>query len=172
MTTGPEPSPPDAGTLRWGLKHRFLQYLAGLADGQCSVTDGASLAPGPLFVFTAADDPPDRPSGGRTVLRYRGDLRFRGHAGFLRVRIADPWLELDGSQGALTAVGIGPEPAPRRPLVTFRVQPNGPGAAFRGTDVRLTEEGSELFGDVYEVGEVFDDLAYTAPDDESARRVH
>src|SRR4051794_17778606 len=72
MTTGPEPSPPDAGTLRWGLKRRFLQYLAGLADGQCSVTDGASLAPGPLFVFTAADDPPDHPSGGRTVLRYRG----------------------------------------------------------------------------------------------------
>jgi hypothetical protein len=45
------------GGLRWGLRSSVLQYVAGLPDGQCSVTDGAALAPGPVFVFE-----PDEPA--------------------------------------------------------------------------------------------------------------
>jgi hypothetical protein len=66
--------------------------------------------------------------------------------------------------GTLSAAGIGPEPAPRHRIVTFQVQEDegeadGP-AVRRGTDVRLTVDGVELFGDVYAVGELFDDLAF------------
>jgi len=186
MTSNQELSPPaGSGGLRWGIKHSFLRYLGSLPDAQCSVTDGASAVTddttpplGPLFVFTAADDqPPDdqladdqlhSPPGGPTVLRYRGDVRFKGHFGFLRVRVADPWLEIAGDEGKLSAVGIGSEPAPRQPLVTFRVRRDGDGpgeggTVFRGTDVRLTAEGSELFGDHYPVGEPFDDFVFEMP---------
>jgi hypothetical protein len=166
MTSNPEPSHPSgAGGLRWGIKRSFLRYLSSLPDGQCSVTDGASAltdgvspVPGPLFAFTADDDQPDGP----TVLRYRGDVRFRGHFGFLRVRVADPWLEITGDEGKLSAIGIGSEPVPRRLLVTFRVRRED-GMAFRGIDVRLTAEGSELFGDNYPVGESFDDFDFEMP---------
>jgi hypothetical protein len=191
MTSSQEAFPPSgSGSLCWGIKHSFLRYLGSLPDGQCSVTDGASAvtggaspAPGPLFVFTAAGDKPHSPPDGPTVLRYRGDVRFKGHFGFLRVRVADPWLEIAGDEGKLSALGIGGDPVPRRPLVTFRVrraeggpegdgteedgpEENGPeenGTVFRGTDVRLTVEGSELFGDHYPAGEPFDDFAFEMP---------
>ena len=63
----------------------------------------------------------------------------------------------------LSAVGIGDAPVPRHPLVTFRVQRDEHGVAFRGADVRLTVEGSELFGDNCQVGEPFDDLNFEMP---------
>jgi hypothetical protein len=170
MTTAHPSSSGGAGSLRWGLKLRFLQYVANLPDGQCSVTDGGRLAPGPLFVFPADEGA----AGGAaaTVLRFRGDLRFKGHMGFLKVRIADPWLELDGDEGTLSALGLGGDAAPRRPLATFRVRAEE-GSGSRGTEVRLTAEGSELFGDVYAVGELFDDFVFDLPDGRDRhRRVH
>lgn len=182
MTPNQEPSPPSgSGGLRWGIKHSFLRYLSSLPDGQCSVTDGASAVTedttpplGPLFLFTAADDQPEGPPDGPTVLRYRGDVRFKGHFGSLRVRVADPWLEIAGAEGKLSAIGIGREPVPRQPLVTFRVlrdegAPEEDGTVFRGIDVRLTAEGSELFGDHYPVGEPFEDFAFEMPSGERAR---
>jgi len=84
-----------------------------------------------------ACDQPAGPPDGPTVLRYRGDVRFKGHFGFLRVRVADPWLEIEGAEGKLSAVGIGGEPVPRQSLVTFRVRrdeggPQKDGTVFRG----------------------------------------
>lgn len=164
MTSNQEPSPPSgSGGLCWGIKRSFLRYLSRLPDGQCSVTDGASPVPGPLFVFTAADGQPEDPPDGPTVLRYCGDVRFKGHFGFLKVRVAAPWLEIAGAGGKLSAVGIGREPVPRQPLVTFRIRRDEDGVVFRGTDVRLTAEGAELFGDHYPVGEPFDDFVFEMP---------
>ena len=171
MITAHPSSSGGAGSLRWGLKLRFLQYVANLPDGQCSVTEGAHLAPGPLFVFLADEAGVDTAEQA-TVLRFRGDLRFKGHMGFLKVRIADPWLELDGDEGTLSALGLGGETAPRLPLATFRVRAEEEGGS-RGTEVRLTAEGSELFGDVYAVGELFDDFVFDLPDGRDRhRRVH
>jgi hypothetical protein len=115
MTGGPDVSGEQGeATLRWGVKRRFLRHVANLPDGQCSVTDGATLALGPVFVFPARDEPQRGSTDGSLVLRYQGDLRFKGHMGFLQVRIAEPWLEIVGS----TARCRPPGSDLSRPLVT------------------------------------------------------
>jgi Htaa len=167
MSSARGPSVVAVGALHWGLKRRFLQYLAGMPDGQCSVSDGAVLAPGPVFVFPADARSPTGATGDSTLLRFRGDLRFKGHHGFLAVRLADPWLEITGSSGTLTVLGLPTGSAARFPLVTFRVQQRDEGAGFEGVDVRLTAEGSEVFNDVYPVGELFDGFSCPPPGGQS-----
>jgi len=128
--------------LRWEIKRSFLRYIARMPDGACSVTDGADPVDESAFRFEPAGD-----------LRFRGVVRFSGHHGFLFVRIADPELQVDGTRGTLTIAG---EPA-RVPLVTCELSAE-PDGTTKGTAVRLTAEGAELFNAVYPAGEPFDDF--------------
>jgi hypothetical protein len=170
--TNPGPGTPG---LHWGIRFAFLQYIARMPDGRCSVTGGAGVVADRIFHFEpepetesglGSGDGPGAGSG--EVWRYRGDVRFSGHFGFLYVRIADPWLTLDGSSGTLSAETIGSDGPTRLDLVTFELRPlrDGEGRlrGHHGTDVRLTAAGSELFNTVYPAGDQFEDFGIVLPD--------
>ncbi len=117
-----EPAPSTSSTqpasqahepgLHWGIKRRFLQYIARMPDGQCSTTDGATVDDTSRFHFTL--DRTDLTSAHAVgVVTCRGDVRFAGHHGMLFVAVTDPVVHLEGDRGHLTiAATPGPEDAP------------------------------------------------------------
>ncbi|MFI6309617.1 HtaA domain-containing protein [Nocardia fusca] len=158
--------------LDWTVHTRFLTYIASMADGRCSATDGAAPAPegsGGRFryEFAGVQEFPE----GRAIC-FRGDVRFSGHHGMLFVRIADPVIVL-GDQSAIvtvaapeTSASAGRIPLAHFSLVQLANAPREMGRnCLRGVDLRLTAEGAELFGGVYPVGERFDDLHLVLPSD-------
>jgi hypothetical protein len=157
--TIPEPEPGAPG-LRWGIKLTFLQYIFNMPDGRCSVTDGAASTDEQLFYFSP-DEGSVFDAAGAGLLKFRGDVRFAGHGGFLFVRVADPWLRVEDGAATLSIAALPGETPDRIPLATLDLTtarvPDGPDRLI-GSSVQLTEEGSELFNLVYPVGEPFDDL--------------
>ena len=151
------PSQPGPG-LRWGIRASFLRYVANLPDGRASVTDGASMtADDPqLVVF-----PPDQELTTDQVFAFHGDLRLSGHGGLLFLRLAQPRIELGAGGATLTIAEPTTEDGsgPRQILVDLTLTPTEDGWA--GTEVRLTEQGTALFNQMYPAGEAFDPLRVT-----------
>jgi hypothetical protein len=143
--------------LRWTIKLPFLHYIFGMADGRYSVTDGAEVLDNQVFRYSLAEDSTFDTGTGTGMLKFHGDVRFSGHHGFLFVRVADPWLEVDAETATLSVAALPGEEPSRFPLVTLDLRPAG-SRRYRGENVRLTEPGSELFGEAYPAGEPFDDL--------------
>ena len=156
----PEPEPGTPG-LHWSIKTSFLEYIFRMPDGRYSVTDGAAVIDGQVFYFSPDDGPAFDPVTADGVLKFRGDVRFAGHHGFLFIRVADPWLTVERGVVTLSIASLPGETPDRVPLATLELRssgaPHGPDH-YRGGSVRLTEQGSELFNMVYPPGEPFDDL--------------
>jgi hypothetical protein len=99
--------------------------------------------------------------------KFRGAVRFRGHAGMLSVRLAAPELTVRGGWAEMTIEGqdSGPDAA-RVPLVDLQLE-RGPAPAgadvWLGSNVRLTEPGAALFNSVYPAGEPFEQLSVVLP---------
>ena len=130
--------------MRWAVKESFIHYVRGLEDGTIETFDGAEWKDG-AFVFPGE-------SAGDGGLSFTGGVRFRGFAGMLDVRLAEPMIEGDGDSMRLTAL-VGPESiAARAPIATLDAteQPRA-GESWSATPA-LTFEGVRIFGDVYQVG--------------------
>lgn len=154
--------------LHWGIKTSFLEYISRMPDGRASITDGATFLEGNVAAFEPlpSAEPAD-PSTGERTWAFRGDVRFAGHHGMLFVRIADPRVTVRNGQGELTVLDPeDPDTRPRLPLVRFTLVEQDLDAdldAWLATDVALTPEGTGLFNDVYEAGELFEPLAIFLP---------
>jgi hypothetical protein len=162
MTTGALPGG-AGGVLIWPVKTAFLQYLARTADGRPTLDPPATQSEaGFLFPSASAE------------LQFHGGVVFTGHHGQLNIAIRDPALELDlttsvaGSQAQAGVLTISdPDWAGRRmQLARFELHPytTATGAAGeRGTQVRLTADGADLFLRVYQEGEALDDFVVEHP---------
>ena len=165
-TDGPTPGGIPFGLL-WGIKRSFVSYVRGMPDGQGSVHDGAVPLGEDTILFPADPVPAAPAAGADHTWAFRGDVRFRGHAGMLFVRVAAPLVTVRGDLAELSIDDPYARPeADRVPLVTLRLEP-GPapeGAdVWLGSDVRLTEAGAVLFNDVYQPGEPFEQLSVILP---------
>ncbi|MCU1483004.1 MAG: hypothetical protein JWQ19_3790 [Subtercola sp.] len=151
---------PAAIGLRWGIKQSFLDYLSGLPDGQAALGDNVTAVGDNELLF----DPAEATASLDGIVKFTGEVRFGGHRGLLFVRVAEPWLHIDGGCGRLTVLDPTlTDETSRIPLVTFLVDPGEAiSGSFAGTHVRLTEEGVEIFNNVYSVGEPFEPFTVTA----------
>jgi hypothetical protein len=153
--------------LRWAVKPSFVDYVARTRDGRAYLSGGVAVNACQELVFQLDTQAPAMaPAGADHAFTFRGDVRFVAHFGMLFVRIAEPRAVLRGGQGELLV--LDPESADGAPLrlVTFSVA--GPAVedgrqCWEATDVRLTAEGAELFGDVYAASEPFAPLTITVP---------
>lgn len=159
------PTPGDLpfGML-WGIKRSFLAYVRSVPDGQGSIHDGAVPLGGDTILFPVAEG---ESTGDDRTFAFRGDVRFRAHGGMLFVRVAAPLITVAGDRAELSIEDpYARADADRVPLVTLQLQP-GPapeGAqVWLGSEVRLTEAGAELFNDVYQPGEEFEQLSVILP---------
>ena len=91
-------------TLTWGVKQSFRNYVK-MTEGVTEVGGGASQNAEGEFVFTAAPDSDLAigPDGALTGTgRFIGEVKFEGHGGMLKVFLADPVLEVVGTEAKLT----------------------------------------------------------------------
>jgi hypothetical protein len=151
--------------LLWGVKASFSEYILRLPDGRFSATDGAEFLLPLTFAFESADE--ERPSESEqfrpqdAVLRFRGDVRFGGHAGALFLRIADPWLHFVDGGGFVSIVGGRSEhDARRRTVATFSdASVTTPTSRHLIIDETLLHaDAVDLFNDAYSPGTRLDPL--------------
>lgn len=138
--------------LTWPVRLTFLRYISTLPDGQAVLDRGARVTPGLGIVFPLDRADVDAASGDGSAW-FTGEVHFVGHHGLLDIRLADPCVHVAGGVGSLAvATGRG-----HRQLATCTVtsEPDTAGR-WSATDVRLTEWGAGVFGDVYADGEPLD----------------
>lgn len=126
--------------LIWPVRRSFVGYVQGVG-GRITMLDGASHD-GDAFIFP----------GGRVSPRrweFVGAVVFQAHRGILEVGLASPAVEL-ANAGADLTVATRPDGSGRILLATVGDLASG----FE--DVRLTEDGSALFGGSYPAGERID----------------
>ena len=137
--------------LRWAVRGSFLRYVSALPDGRCRVAAGATLVEGPAFSFPRVGDPD--PGAVDLVHRFTGTVEFTAHLGMLSLRIAEPWLDWSGDTPVITIAG--PDQSRIR-LATCLLASDPATRVWHGREVRLTQDGAELFGGSYAVGALLD----------------
>ncbi len=152
----PRDSPSEG--LSWPVKASFRRYVQAAPDGAIEPGDGAIMdADG--FVFPWASGAVRQ----GPILRFTGEVRFRAYGGLLMVALRHPQLEPAGEDGrarlTIEYPWLAPEPQPRVAIADVQLSWTGvPDSIATSTTVRLTDVGSELFGDVYAVGTDFDPM--------------
>lgn len=170
-TTPPAPAP-GVGTLDWGVKRSFRNYvLEGPAQG--TVTAGPPATPNAdgTFRFPAGtpvtyDGPDD------VVAQFEGSVRFTGHHGALDLTLADPRVEIDGDVGVLlvdgssrdldTGVVTVLDDVAVATLDVGAIEPTALGDVVTFADVpaTLTAEGEFAFEGFYAAGDPLDPVTF------------
>lgn len=145
--------------LRWGIKSSFLGYVARMPDGRAYLGGGAAVNDRQelLFPLTSAED---------GTFAFGGTVTFSGHFGMLFVQVAEPAIVVRDGEAEMTVADPESKDGKRVQLVTFAL--TGPSVEddverWEATDVRLAQEGVDLFGEVYQAGEQFSPLTITVP---------
>ncbi|KAB1645134.1 HtaA domain-containing protein [Gulosibacter chungangensis] len=146
-------APATARGMLWGIKRSFLEYVSRMPDSAMSVTDGAvdtSLG----FIFPVADAAGFDPARGEGSLVFAGDVRMRGHAGMLAVRVADPIVTVGANGARLTVTDVSGNPLHIANLGAPRRAPGG------GIELpaQLAADAVPYFNDVYPEGTELDPL--------------
>jgi hypothetical protein len=153
--------------MSWGVKSSFTRYIDAMPDGKRGAGHGATETGAGVYFFELDDASGYDPVSGGGVVKYRGDVRYKGHQGMLFVMIVDPWIEFRGTTAALTVLDAEhwPKRDRRIELATLaldeaatRQLPDG----WAYLTTQLTEEGAVVFNEVYPVGELLDPVRYCA----------
>jgi len=151
--------------LRWAVKRSFLDYVSRAPGGKGTIGAGATVTSLNEIVFEP--DPSDlpMPPAEGTFRAFRGRVTFSAHFGMLVVRIADPWVTIDGDLGDLTVLDPWQqtEGSARLRLASFDHRITDGLEHWTAAIVRLASEGCALFNDVYEAGVLLEPLTIILP---------
>lgn len=155
------PSTVASGTLSWGVKTSFRDYVRGpVANGSISPNLN-------VFTFAATGGTFDSDAGTAAV-DFSGEVTFLGHDGVLEMTLANPRVELSGSTGTLYVdvisrafVGADPEAEP----AALETHPNLAfaqlsGSSWSSLSATLSADGAAVFG-VYPPGTELDPISIT-----------
>jgi hypothetical protein len=149
--------------LRWRVKESFVRYVARQVDGRCSITDGAEMLDGQVFLFEPSEECRAQVESPVAVLPFVGDVRFSAHAGMLFVRLGDPCIRVENGRGVMSVLAEPADDSTRFDLAEADINIELPAgrefALVHGTNVRLTETGAEIFGSVYPPGSDLEDFS-------------
>lgn len=151
-----------AGSLSWGLRQSFRDYITGpIAHGSISVSGGASSSGGS---FTFPQSGAAKGDGGAD---YRGAVNFRGHGGILNLSFSDPEVSIDSARsGSLTAQVGGRRISVATLNLGAGAKSESDGAtAYTDVPATLTSQGSTLFtyngSSFYPAGSAMDPVSFT-----------
>jgi hypothetical protein len=155
-----------AGSLTWGVKQSFRDYVAGPIAKGTITTSGVGASGGAFTFGQAAGGTFDRATGLGTSA-YSGSVRFTGHAGLLDVSIGNPVVRVDSaSQGTLLVSVNGGGAIPFATLnlaAATRSTPNNT-VAYSGVPAALTSQGASVFAlngsGFYEAGTALDAVSF------------
>jgi hypothetical protein len=167
-TPVPEPEPTQGQGrpgMSWGVKSSFTRYIDAMPDGMRGAGHGAAETGQGVYFFELEDASGYDPVSREGVVKYRGDVRYKGHQGMLFVMIVDPWIEFRNGAAALTVLDAEHWPSRDRriELATLALNeaatqqlPDG----WTHLTTQLTQEGAMVFNEVYPVGEILDPVRY------------
>lgn len=161
------PKKVGSGSLAWGVKQSFRQYVAGpIAKG--TITTSGAGASGGVFTFGQATGGTYDVSTGVGTSKYSGSVRFQGHGGILDLTLASPVVRVDSaSRGTLLVSISGGAPVPFATLDLAAGSKSDVSGAVRysGVPAALTSQGAGAFsynGDAfYEAGAALDPVTFT-----------
>jgi hypothetical protein len=155
-----------AGSLSWGIKQSFRDYVSGpIAKG--AITTSGVGASGGIFTFgQSTGGSYDRGTGVGTS-NYSGTVRFTGHAGLLNVAISNPVVRIDSAtQGTLLVSVNGGASTPFATLdlaAATRSTPEGT-VTYSGVPAALTSQGASVFtlngSSFYATGTALDPVSF------------
>jgi hypothetical protein len=99
------------GSIHWGIKDTFRDYLTRQADFSLNVEDGAVVGAGNAIQFPLIEAATPLED---TVWATRGLAVFRAHGGMMRLSLRNPVVTQGGS-GLRLAFDFGSEPAGAAP---------------------------------------------------------
>ncbi|GGV15361.1 HtaA domain-containing protein [Streptomyces spectabilis] len=156
------------GTLDWGLKESFRNYVVNGAAGKITTSGGAQQAPrNGVFTFGGAKGTYDL---GNHALKtaFKGGVRFTSTVHRFDITIADVKVHTKGKTGAIradvTLNGAKQNDIDFATLDLDGIRPgHGEGGAVTYKDVpaKLTAKGAEAFNGMYRKGEVLDPATLT-----------
>ncbi len=140
----------DAGALTWGFKASWRNYVATIAAGTTSTSDGATVSSGE-YVFPQESTSQASPDGAG-VTKYAGSVRWQSSAHGFDITMSDPWLEIDSSGEAVLTAELTDDAGDSRGRVDVAtveldepdVDPDSLSWADRPTVI--TDEAAETFG--------------------------
>jgi hypothetical protein len=164
------PSGNEAATrpgLSWGVKSSFTHYIDSMPDGRRGAGHGATEAGDGVYFFELDDASGYDPALRAGIIKYRGDLRYKGHGGMLFVMVVDPWIEFREAGTVLTAIDAEHWPNRERRIELATLAPAASGEVrlpqgWGQWDARLTPDGVEVFNGVYPVGELLEPVRFSA----------
>lgn len=158
-----------AGSLTWGLRQSFRDYITGpIAGGSIAVSGGASSSGG---TYTFPQSGGAKGDGGAD---YRGTVNFRGHGGLLNLSFSDPAVSIDSSsRGSLTAKVGGKRLTIADLNLGASARSESDGATvYADVPATLTSQGSTLFdyngNSFYPAGTALDPVTFTVGSASSA----
>ncbi|MER8066709.1 HtaA domain-containing protein [Streptomyces sp. NPDC094034] len=150
------------GTLDWGLKESFRTYVAGMAAGTITATDGATQATGNgPFTFTNGTGSYD-PATHDVATDFDGGVLFSSKAHGFEIKVADVRLVTAGTGGAIEA-DVTLNGATQNDielaaidLTGIRPQTTGGRMVLKDIPATLTADGAKAFNGMYAEGTELD----------------
>lgn len=160
---GDEPSKSEAdfadAALDWGVRRTFREYVSGpIAEGKWKLAGGAKDG-GALYRFPGTKGSYDVKKAELTA-DFEGSVHFTGKD--VDVLLKKVSVSVKDDKGTLSADGTA--------LVTFAapLKPKKDLILVEEAPAKLTEEGAELFGSLYQGGAAMDPVTLAIALDESA----
>jgi hypothetical protein len=155
-------APVAAGSLTWGVKSAFRDYVTGgIARGSIS-TSGVTPS-GRAFVFGQASGGSFTEAAGTGTSNYSGSVTFAGHAGALALTVANPVVQVTSGSSATLFVTVGGSSVA---FATLNLaggsrSTNGGAVSWSGVPATLTASGATAFEGFYGAGTALDPVSFT-----------
>lgn len=158
----------DGGSLTWGVKTRFREYILGsIANGE--ITFKGSTTSASEFTWTGATGSINtNDTVGRAS--WTGTLAFSGHGGILDLRLSNPRIQIASASTAYLILDVystnSSGAVVTNGTVTFAqiALPSGAigadSVSVSGASAWLTSAGATAFGGFYEPGEALDPISF------------
>jgi hypothetical protein len=166
-TAAPVAGPPavGAGSLTWGVKQSFRDYVTGsIARG--SITTSGVSSSGGAFVFSQASGGTFDRAAGTGTSAYSGSVRFTGHNGILDVTLSNPVVRIDSATSATLLVTAGGSQIAFATLNLAAASLSTPNntVSYSGVPATLTSQGVGVFAldgsGFYPVGTPLDPVSF------------
>jgi hypothetical protein len=153
---------PAPGTLTWGVKTTFREYILGTTARGTITTSGGAGAIGAGYWFPQSGV--SLSTDGLGSVAYRGGLSFSGHNGLLSLRVADPVVRLtSSSSGTLSVVTTSGRVdfATLNLAAGSRTVASDGSVSYTSVPATLTAVGAAGFAGFYGAGETLDPVSFT-----------
>lgn len=149
----------QAGTLAWGIKDSFRDYLSRQVDFSLTVDHGASVGAGNTVEFPLVG----APAIDNVVWATHGHAVFRAHSGMMRLSLKNPVVtKKDGELLLAFDFGSEPDGAAAEYFEVARLEELPSGNALRCTyRTFLLPDATGMFNDMYDAGSELDLITVT-----------